>query len=196
MNILFITNGPSPTNPNANIFIQKRLQELKRDKLKFEVFCPVAEYGFLLRFVLKHLKNAKFFDVYSDQLSKDEVTYHYVVEKLGLLRFLRSYYRIYNKFEKKIQKKVHFEKYDLIHAHFAFPNGIIAKNLHKKRGLPYIVTLHGTDIHTLPYKSAELKQEILETLENAEVCIFVSDSLRKEALKIGYGSNGDGSVYG
>ena len=38
------------------------------------------------------------------------------------------------------------KKYDLIHAHFIFPDGVLAYMLSKATGLPYIITAHGSDV--------------------------------------------------
>jgi glycosyltransferase involved in cell wall biosynthesis len=37
-------------------------------------------------------------------------------------------------------------RYDLIHAHFFVPTGLLALYLHKKYHLPYIITTHGSDV--------------------------------------------------
>ncbi|GJL54891.1 MAG: 1,2-diacylglycerol 3-glucosyltransferase [Nitrospirales bacterium] len=37
-------------------------------------------------------------------------------------------------------------QYDLNHSHFIFPDGILAKVLHKLTGLPYVLTAHGSDV--------------------------------------------------
>lgn len=36
--------------------------------------------------------------------------------------------------------------YDLIHAHFIFPDGVLARTLHRRTGLPYVITAHGSDV--------------------------------------------------
>jgi len=36
--------------------------------------------------------------------------------------------------------------YDLIHAHFILPDGILAARLHHKVGIPYVITAHGSDV--------------------------------------------------
>lgn len=35
---------------------------------------------------------------------------------------------------------------DLIHTHFAVPSGVVARSLSKRYGIPYVLTLHGSDI--------------------------------------------------
>ncbi|GJL63363.1 MAG: hypothetical protein NPIRA04_20170 [Nitrospirales bacterium] len=36
--------------------------------------------------------------------------------------------------------------YDLIHAHFILPTGVVAYGLHKVTGIPYVITAHGSDV--------------------------------------------------
>jgi glycosyltransferase involved in cell wall biosynthesis len=37
-------------------------------------------------------------------------------------------------------------QYDIIHAHFIIPTGPLAKWLHQKTGIPYLITCHGSDV--------------------------------------------------
>ncbi|HJU64877.1 MAG TPA: glycosyltransferase family 4 protein [Gemmatimonadaceae bacterium] len=37
-------------------------------------------------------------------------------------------------------------RYDVLHAHFIFPDGIIAYALRKTTGMPYLITAHGSDV--------------------------------------------------
>jgi len=187
---LYVTTAPTPKKPNASAFIQRRLEQIEKQKetqgLEYDVLYPAVEYSPFLKFILRTFKNYNVFDTYPHKYELNNIVYRYITKKMGLIDFLQNYYRSYEWFEKIIPDEVDLSSYDLIHAHFAFPNGIIAKNLHLKYGIPYVLTLHGTDIHTLPYKSEQLKKEIVESLENASCCIFVSDFLRKEAVNLGY----------
>jgi len=38
------------------------------------------------------------------------------------------------------------KNYDIIHAHFVFPDGILAYLLSQQTGIPYIITTHGSDV--------------------------------------------------
>jgi len=185
-----LTAAPTPKKPNSSAFIQRRLEQIEKQKksqgLEYDVLSPVVEYKPFLKLVLRLFKNYRMFDSYPREYELNNIVYRYIVKKMGLIEFFKKYYHSYEIFEQKIIEEIDLADYDLIHAHFAFPNGIIAKNLHLKYGTPYVLTLHGTDIHTLPYKSEQLKREIVESLENAFRCIFVSDFLRKEAVSLGY----------
>jgi teichuronic acid biosynthesis glycosyltransferase TuaC len=79
------------------------------------------------------------------------------------------------------------KKSDAIHAHRGWPNGYFAEQLSKRYSIPYYITFHGSDINEL---SSEKKIKIINTMENAEKCFFVSKGLYSKALEMGYsGSN-------
>ncbi len=46
----------------------------------------------------------------------------------------------------KALQMIRKQRYDLIHAHFIFPDGIIAFLLWQMTGLPYLITAHGSDV--------------------------------------------------
>jgi len=102
---------------------------------------------------------------------------------LGLINKEFKYSYITNQIYKRLIKK---EKIDIVHVHWAFPTGYIFHKLKKRYKTPYILTLHGSDIHTNPYKNKILKRKTIQALESANQCIFVSESLRNKALKLGY----------
>lgn len=59
---------------------------------------------------------------------------------LRLLRAFRAY-------ERAAKDWVTAGRFDLLHAHYAFPDGVIACGLSKRLGIPAVVTLHGTDVN-------------------------------------------------
>jgi len=78
--------------------------------------------------------------------------------------------------------------FDIIHAHIACPTGFVAILLGITFRKPVIVTVHGSDIHTLQ-KYFFLKRLILFTLKRVRVVIAVSRSLKDLILKMGYFHN-------
>jgi len=52
----------------------------------------------------------------------------------------------------KILNCINSERYDIIHAHWAFPHEYIGLLLGKELGIPVVITAHGSDMHTLPRK--------------------------------------------
>jgi L-malate glycosyltransferase len=80
-----------------------------------------------------------------------------------------------------------YERLDVLHVHYAIPHasvGYMAQQIlkSKKINLPYITTLHGTDI-TLVGQDPSFEPVIFFSLNNSNAITSVSESLRKDTLK-------------
>ena len=75
----------------------------------------------------------------------------------------------------KICRKYNF---DLIHAHWLIPQGIIAYIINKLLRIPYIITCHGGDIYGLSGKSFTWFKKII--IKNAKIITVVSTAIKKE----------------
>lgn len=80
----------------------------------------------------------------------------------------------------KIIKTVRDSKLDLIHSHYAIPHATSAYMARDIIGVPYVVTLHGSDVHTLGLDPA-YRPVVKHTVENADAVTVVSNFLRKKA---------------
>lgn len=67
-----------------------------------------------------------------------------------------------------------------------YPHGRIAYWINKDFKKPYIVTYHGSDVHTMPFENEHIKTKILQIMENAKQNIFVSKKLMDTARELGY----------
>lgn len=47
---------------------------------------------------------------------------------------------------REIRRLLAAEQYDLLHAHFVFPDGLLAWSASRRTGLPFVVTAHGSDV--------------------------------------------------
>ncbi len=80
-----------------------------------------------------------------------------------------------------------YERLDILHVHYAIPHASVAylaQQILKSRKikLPYITTLHGTDI-TLVGQDPSFEPVIFFSLNNSNSITSVSESLRKDTLK-------------
>ncbi len=80
-----------------------------------------------------------------------------------------------------------YEQLDVLHVHYAIPHASVAYTaqqilLSKKIWLPYVTTLHGTDI-TLVGRDPAFEPVIRFSLNNSNAITSVSESLKKETLK-------------
>ncbi len=70
----------------------------------------------------------------------------------------------------------HGTKFDLIHAHFTWSAGYVGARLKEDYGVPFVVTGHGYDIYSLPFKDNEWREKIGYVLNTADHIITVSQS--------------------
>ena len=80
----------------------------------------------------------------------------------------------------KIIKSTKDAKLDLIHSHYAIPHAMAAYMAREIVGVPYVVTLHGSDVHTLGLDPA-YRPVVKHTVENANAVTAVSEFLKKKA---------------
>lgn len=87
----------------------------------------------------------------------------------------------------KILDVAKFEKLDLLHVHYAIPHAAtayMAKQILRSQGiyLPYITTLHGTDI-TLVGRDSTYEPVVTFTINQSDGVTAVSDYLREETFR-------------
>lgn len=93
----------------------------------------------------------------------------------------RNLEHMLNTFIDKNEKEI--IKADLIHAHWAYPNGYLAYRISQKYDLPYFITSHGNDLNNIRETEVPF---LIEAMENAEKCFFVSKQLLENARAKGY----------
>lgn len=192
MKVLYITNlFPLKTNPTAGIFVIRRIEKLNSLNIKCD-FIPTVIFNdsglvkFLKRQILKRQSTPNDLFLNTSTLNSSAKT---IVLQRGLFDLTLN--KIYPKrltriFVNKILKNVDISKYTLIHAHGMYkplPAGEIALFLSKEAGIPYILTLHGSDINIVMPKH---RKRYIKILENANKTIFVSNALLKKAILLGY----------
>lgn len=81
----------------------------------------------------------------------------------------------------KIQKIS--REYQMICAHWGHPQGSISRLVSKREKIPYVITYHGSDIHSLPNKNEMFFKSIQKNLQDSSLNIFVSESLRRKSVE-------------
>lgn len=84
------------------------------------------------------------------------------------------------------QCKSDIEECDMVSCHWGYPHGRIAYWINKDFGKPYIVTYHGSDVHTMPFENEHIKKKVLQIMKGATQNIFVSKKLMDTARELGY----------
>ncbi|MEN3042286.1 MAG: glycosyltransferase, partial [Fervidobacterium sp.] len=188
MKILILTNFfPYKNNPVRGIFVSKRIEQYKNFNLEFKVLGISYKETKLLRFIKKLLKipllePLEFFD---------SLKYEYINVKRGIISVI--FHRLNNidlmvSQSKKIADLLLFETHSLIHAHgmsLPIPAGLVARELSKKLNVPYLITLHGSEVN-YQMKHEKVKNLYISVLEEASKVIFVSNRLFQTAKSYGY----------
>ena len=80
----------------------------------------------------------------------------------------------------KMIKVINDAGLDLIHSHYAIPHAMAAYMTREITNTPYVVTLHGSDVHTLGQDPA-YKPIVKHTVEKANAVTAVSNFLKEKA---------------
>ncbi|PLV56752.1 glycosyltransferase family 4 protein [Thermotoga sp. SG1] len=192
MRSFILTNlFPTKENPNSGIFIIKRLKEYQKLGVDFTVVSLAFKDKGRLLSLLRRLLH-KPFEVPLEEL--EGVSFKPVFVERGLfdvaLQKFSTVKKVLENFTDQFAEQIsrEFPKHNIIHAHGMYlpaPAGVVAKKLSEIWKIPYIVTLHGSDIN-LNMKRHDVRDIYLETLENASKCIFVSKALLEKAKSFGY----------
>jgi glycosyltransferase involved in cell wall biosynthesis len=183
--ILILSNTtPSVENLSGGIYINKRLSEYKKIGVDFDVFGFFYDETPLLKF-LKKVMGKVIYDNFREKIIVEGIEWNFIKYYRNIFDVFFKSYNLKKAFG-LLDKNIDIKKYDLIISHGAYREGYLAKMFKNKYNIPYYLILHGTDIHTDPFKNNNVKKFTLEALENSQKCIFVSDFLRKKAKEFGY----------
>lgn len=81
-------------------------------------------------------------------------------------------------------KRLPHARWDVILATFAYPHGSAAKRLAERMGVPYLIKVRGTDLHSLP--ASGIRRELTaEAVRGAGGIVAVSRNLADIALQLG-----------
>ena len=74
------------------------------------------------------------------------------------------------------------DRFDCIHAHTLFTDGVCARRLSLESGIPYVVAVRNTDVNLFFQKRALLRPLGLKVLRDAAKVVFLSDPYRRRVL--------------
>jgi len=77
------------------------------------------------------------------------------------------------------------ERPDVLHAHYAYPDGYAAVQLARRVDIPVVVTVHGHDLKDLAVSNRRLRNQVRDALQGANAVIAVSEELGERAKGLG-----------
>ena len=178
--VVFSSLFPSPAQPNAGVFIRERMFRVGR-RVPLVVVAPMPWFPFqgLLRRFRPHFRppaprfeTQQGVEVHRPRFLSVPALFK-GLDGLSMAVFsLPTLWRL--------RRRFHF---NLIDAHFAYPDGYAASLLGRWLRVPFTVTLRGTEIplSRSPYR----RRRMLRALDRAARVFSVADSLRRHMAGLG-----------
>jgi len=168
---------PNSQQPEHGVFVRQRLQHLA-ELVEVTVVAPVPYFPFATGRMANRPAGVE-----SDRRDGDLEVWHPRFWSVpGLAKGLDGL--LYAASVATRVRALHRQQpFDLIDAHFAYPDGHAAVRLGRWLGLPVSITLRGTlpDLMRRPSRRMALRA----ALERADVILSVSEGLRQDAMRLG-----------
>lgn len=142
-----------------------------------------------------HIGQYVYVPVRSDSLiDKNKILFDSDNSKLIYSKVLSNYTRINYKYKIRrtlndLETKISIADVKVIHAHTWFSDGGLAYELHKKTGIPYIVTIRNTDLNLFFKYMLHLRDYGVKILNAASKIIFISTVYKERFLDLNYIKN-------
>jgi teichuronic acid biosynthesis glycosyltransferase TuaC len=177
--VVFSSLFPSAIQPNAGLFIRERMFRVGR-RLPLVVVSPRPWFPgqWLIRLFRPHYRPLP---ARAERQAGVEVLFPRFLAIPGLFRGLDSLFMAIGSYF--TLRRLRARGYNLIDAHFAYPDGHAALRLGRWLGLPVTVTLRGTEVPQS--RNPGLVPKLRAVFHDADFVIAVSDSLRQLALSLG-----------
>jgi teichuronic acid biosynthesis glycosyltransferase TuaC len=177
---------PNAVQASHGIFVETRLRRLLADgRIRARVLAPVpwvpwgmpkAEWAKLRRIPDQEKRNA---------ITTDHPRY-LVVPKIGMNL---TPYTLYAALKKRFERLIAAgEKFDVVDAHYFYPDGVAAVWLGNAFNIPVVITARGTDINLIPEYPTP-RRLILEAARDAGALITVCQALKDRLVELGVPSS-------
>lgn len=175
------TNYPNPLQPDLGLFVRRRLQAIaKHHQITMVSPLPAFDYSHPQRKFLAGWKNIQHWQDESIQVWNPRWLYPPFGTPLNSVTlFLRI--------ASQIQFWHQQQPFDLIDAHFGFPEGIAAAMLARKLNLPFTITQRGHE--PIVAQRSWSQSRLSWALCSADHVISVSDELTRFAMDLGVSSS-------
>ena len=184
MNILVLTTlYPNAAMPTHGIFVENRLRAfLNTQAANIRVIAPVPWFVFKNDAFGKY---ARFAHVPDRETRHGIQIFHpryLLAPKIGMNYAPTALRRCFDKAISEITADGW--DFDLIDAHYFYPDGVAAVEVAKSLDKPVIVTARGSDINLIP-EYPHPRQKILASARKADAIVTVAAALKDEMVRLG-----------
>jgi glycosyltransferase involved in cell wall biosynthesis len=176
--LVFSSLFPSEKRPNAGVFIRERMFRVA-EYMPVIVVSPVPWFPFqgIVRYWRPHFRPQP--KRYEEQQGIS-VYFPRFLSIPGLLKSCDGFFMALSCFFTLIKLR---KQFNIIDAHFAYPDGYAATLLGKWLKIPVTITLRGTEVPLS--KMPGRKKRLLMALKNAARIFSVADSLKQHVVSLG-----------
>jgi len=177
---------PNPVQPSHGIFVETRLRKLVASgQVRSHVIAPIPWLPGFLRYGAYGPLHRVPPHVERNGLSIEHPRY-LVVPKVGMRLTPHTLYRAMRASLRRLLDAGH--EFDIIDAHYFYPDGVAAVWLGEEFGLPVVVTSRGTDISLIPQYPGP-RRLICEAAARADGLITVCQALKDGLVELGVEPN-------
>ena len=184
MRILTLTTlYPNAANPTHGVFVENRLREVCRSgDVELKVVAPVPWFPFRSELFGNYARFAK--APHRETRHGLDIRHprYFLPPKVGMTFAAKSLTRCFLREARKLIAEGW--EFDLIDAHYFYPDGVAAVNVGEALDKPVIVTARGTDINLIPDYPKQ-REMILGAAAGARHSITVCQALKDEMVRLG-----------
>jgi glycosyltransferase involved in cell wall biosynthesis len=181
--LVFTSLYPNEVDPVFGVFVENRLRHFLADTPhEAVVVAPVPWFPFKSK---RWGRYGKFARVPRVEVRHGITVYHpryLVIPKLGMWLTPWTLYCSALGLIRRLQREQ--GSFDLIDAHYLYPDGVAAAKLSTKLGLPFVMTARGSDVTEIAQQKVAGAM-VLEAAQKAAHVITVSNSLRRDLITLG-----------
>ncbi len=178
--LVFTSLYPNNIWPHHGVFVKERMTHVaKLDSCQVKVVAPVPYHP-----PLKISHRWRFSQVQRREMRDGLEVYHpryFILPKVGMTLYGAQMFASVLPTLRKIQR--HFD-FDLLDAHYVYPDGFAAVLLGRVLGTPVVVSARGSDINLYAQLPA-IRRLLRYTLQRAHKVIAVSEALKQAILHLG-----------
>lgn len=180
--LVFSTLYPNAAQPNHGVFVENRLRHtLALGGMSASVVAPVPYFPFSHPMFGRYAPFAKVPE-HEVRHGVDVVHPRYLVVP-RLSQFTPYFlYRTALRMVRSMQRQG--QNFDVIDAHYFYPDGVAAAWLGRKLKIPVVITGRGTDLTLIP-KDARAHRKIQGAIAQSSAMITVCEDLRQHLLRLG-----------
>ncbi len=169
----FTTLYPNPGKPLHGLFVKNRVEHLAAHA-DVEVVAPVNVS-----------RSLPFVGAVPAQVELNGLTVHHPPFRVipGLLKHLDGDL-LFRQAWSRMRGRLDLSGFDVLDAHYAYPDGYACMRLAREIGKPYVLSLRGSDIRVLPGLPGR-REPIAQALREAAAVVGVSEDLGRLAVELG-----------